>query len=258
MIAFEVLLAVLTAGAGTALSAASKSKHLVKANKALQGIAKIVKRKRLNRVQKRPVLKLNPPKRDIAVRKTPKLEPGPKREPLLVNNQSTVKPKPAPRTVDQILVNGKIPTVRKGFNKWFDELTPEELKSIISDPKMYDTIAQRFRNGGGKHEWLMVREMQKVKEWGVPMNEIHRFTSKTTDLKWINPNTGKPGAHTVIVDGVKQTGPGSKSMHLELQNMIKESNNLDDFNKGMIQLRERWSIDPNLIPDLPKLNGSPQ
>jgi len=46
--AFEILLALCTAGAGTAVSALSKSKHLVKANSALKKIAEIVKRKRLS------------------------------------------------------------------------------------------------------------------------------------------------------------------------------------------------------------------
>ena len=36
LFAFEILLAILTAGAGAAVSAASKSKHLIKANSALK------------------------------------------------------------------------------------------------------------------------------------------------------------------------------------------------------------------------------
>ncbi len=45
---FEILLAVLTAGAGAAVSAASKSKYVVKANQSLLDIADILKRKQLN------------------------------------------------------------------------------------------------------------------------------------------------------------------------------------------------------------------
>jgi len=48
---FEILLAILTAGAGSAVSAASKSKHLSKANKSLNDIAELLKRKRLNKKQ---------------------------------------------------------------------------------------------------------------------------------------------------------------------------------------------------------------
>lgn len=47
--AFEILLALLTGGVGAAASLASKSKHLITANKALIDIADILKRKRLNR-----------------------------------------------------------------------------------------------------------------------------------------------------------------------------------------------------------------
>ncbi|MBU2712864.1 hypothetical protein [Zooshikella harenae] len=75
--------------------------------------------------------------------------------------------------------NGRIPTVRQGFNEWFDDLSIDELRVIISDPKRYDAIADRIRNGGSKHEWLMVREMEKVKSWGVPMDEVHRVPSAT-------------------------------------------------------------------------------
>ncbi|MCP4989815.1 MAG: type IV secretion protein Rhs, partial [Colwellia sp.] len=46
---FEVLLAVLTGGAGAAASIPSKSKHVTKVNKSLVEIAEILKRKRLNR-----------------------------------------------------------------------------------------------------------------------------------------------------------------------------------------------------------------
>ncbi|WP_395343521.1 hypothetical protein PN836_003570 [Ningiella sp. W23] len=49
ILAFEILLAVLTAGAGAAVSAASKSKYLLKANTALNKIAKLLKRKKLSK-----------------------------------------------------------------------------------------------------------------------------------------------------------------------------------------------------------------
>ena len=51
ILAFEVLLAILTGGAGVAASIASKSKYVIKAHKSLTEIADILKRKRLNRKQ---------------------------------------------------------------------------------------------------------------------------------------------------------------------------------------------------------------
>ena len=49
ILAFEVVLALLTGGVGAAASLASKSRYLAKANKALTQIAEIVKRKQLNK-----------------------------------------------------------------------------------------------------------------------------------------------------------------------------------------------------------------
>ncbi len=49
ILAFEVVLALLTGGVGAAASLASKSRYLAKANKALTKIAEIVKRKQLNK-----------------------------------------------------------------------------------------------------------------------------------------------------------------------------------------------------------------
>ena len=49
LFAFEILLAVLTSGAGVAVSAASQSKHLIKANTALQKLAKLLKRKKFDK-----------------------------------------------------------------------------------------------------------------------------------------------------------------------------------------------------------------
>ncbi|WP_350554515.1 MULTISPECIES: HNH endonuclease [unclassified Pseudoalteromonas] len=49
VMAFEILLAILTGGVGVAASAASKSKHLASANRALVDMADILKRKQLNK-----------------------------------------------------------------------------------------------------------------------------------------------------------------------------------------------------------------
>ena len=49
VMAFEILLAILTGGVGVAASAASKSKHLASANRALVNMADILKRKQLDK-----------------------------------------------------------------------------------------------------------------------------------------------------------------------------------------------------------------
>ncbi|WP_395343526.1 DNA/RNA non-specific endonuclease [Ningiella sp. W23] len=81
ILAFEILLAVLTAGAGAAVSAASKSKYLLKANTALNKIAKLLKRKKLSK-KTSPALKQGDnldantaPKKQLALEDKPKVVP---------------------------------------------------------------------------------------------------------------------------------------------------------------------------------------
>jgi len=82
------------------------------------------------------------------------------------------------------------------------------------------------------------------KEWGVPVDEIQRFRTATKELEWTVPGTNElGGCHGRF---------GSKRFHDELKNLIDNSKSLDEFNIGIIQLRDRWKIDPNLLPPLPK------
>ncbi|MFD0727519.1 putative Ig domain-containing protein [Lysobacter brunescens] len=155
------------------------------------------------------------------------------------------------RAIAELLPSGRVPTVKKGFNAWWDDLTVSEARTILQVPKYREAIAERIRNGGAKHEWMMVVEALKFKSWGVSMDEVHRFTTGTLDLKWVVPGTGVRGAHTVIVNGEKVSGPGSKQFHNELRAVIVNSNSLREYNAGVIALRDRWKIDPALLPPLP-------
>lgn len=89
----------------------------------------------------------------------------------------------------------------------------------------------------------MVCRVDVFKGWDVSMSEIHRFRTRTQDLRWVNPNDGLPGGHG---------GHGSGTFHNELRDIIDNSSSLDDFNHGVQQLRDRWQIDPALLPDLPR------
>ena len=98
----------------------------------------------------------------------------------------------------------------------------------------------------------MVCESRKFKEWKVSMDEIHRFRTKTLDLKGTNPKTGEPFAHSIKnADGITVSGPGSKTFHKELEAIINKSNTLGEFNEGLKKLIKRWVIDPNLLPPFP-------
>ena len=110
--------------------------------------------------------------------------------------------------------------------------------------KLRHTIKNRIRSPGGSHEWCMACRTLVFKEWRVPMGEIRRFRTRTSDLKWTHPDTGRPGAHG---------GYGSGQFHNELKDIIDNSSSLDEFNKGVQQLRDRWQIEPSLLPDLPTI-----
>ena len=75
------------------------------------------------------------------------------------------------------------------------------------------------------------------------MSEIHRFRTRTIDLKGVNPITGE-----VFIHG----GNSSGIFHNELRAMIQQSTSLADFNTRIPQLVTRWQIDPSLLPPLIK------
>ncbi|WP_425357931.1 DUF637 domain-containing protein [Pseudomonas asplenii] len=151
------------------------------------------------------------------------------------------------RSLEQLLPNGKVPSVRGGeFNRWFDELSPAELDVLWQNKAARDAIEARIRQPGGLHEWCMVCRAPDFKRWGVPMEEIQRFRTKTTELEWISPIDGKPGGHG---------GYASSTFHNELKAIIDNSKSLDEFNSGVLSLRDRWKIDPKLLPALPRSGG---
>lgn len=88
------------------------------------------------------------------------------------------------RSLEQLLPDGKVPSVRGGeFNRWFDELSSAELDVLWQNNAARDAIEARIRQPGGLHEWCMVCRAPDFKKWGVPMEEIQRFRTKTTELK---------------------------------------------------------------------------
>ena len=157
------------------------------------------------------------------------------------------------RTLDEIVPNGKIPkNSKKGenpFHKWFNELTPEELDIVLADSKLSESLHSKIRWPGYLHEWYMVAEIKKFKKWNVPMEEIHRIRTKTLELVGTNPKTGEKFAHSIKnTKGKVQSGPGSKTFHIELQEKIVSSNTLEELNKEISNLLKRWEINPELVP----------
>ncbi|RZI23485.1 filamentous hemagglutinin N-terminal domain-containing protein [Pseudomonas sp. 770NI] len=148
------------------------------------------------------------------------------------------------RTFQELVPDGKVPSVRNGaFTRWFDDLSPAELDVLWENRATREAIEARIRQPGGLHEWCMVCRAPEFKQWGVPMSEIQRFRTKTSELTWVNPIDGVPGGHG---------GNASGAFHNELKAVIDNSKSLNEFNKGVTALRDRWKIDPSLLPELPR------
>jgi filamentous hemagglutinin len=146
-----------------------------------------------------------------------------------------------------------IPSGGDQFIDWFDALTEDELRTLLSDPAAKDVIAKRIRQPGGLHEWLMVSEMKQVKHWGVSMRTVMSARSRT------EATIGKLFRHG---------GDGSGRFHLQLSKMIKASNTYDEFLETLNQWADsnlfeshsvRWPSAPRLgrysLPDDLQLAG---
>lgn len=161
-----------------------------------------------------------------------------------VENIVESAPTKTTRSLEELLPSGKVPSVRNGeFNRWFDDLSPAELDVLWENKSTREAIEARIRQPGGLHEWCMVCRAPEFKRWGVSMDEIQRFRTRTTELKWVSPIDGQPGNHG---------GHASSVFHNELKSLIDNSRSLEDFNAGIIALRDRWKIDPKLLPPLPQ------
>ena len=144
---------------------------------------------------------------------------------------------------ERLLVNGEVPSVRNGaFNEWFDNLSPRDLDQLWGDEQIRATIGRRIRQPGELHEWCMVCRTPTFKRWGVSMDELKRFRTGTEELVWTHPVTGVPGGHRI--------GEGSGDFHNELKAIIDNSQSLEQFNRGVTDLVQRWQIDPSLLPPL--------
>jgi filamentous hemagglutinin len=89
----------------------------------------------------------------------------------------------------------------------------------------------------------MVCEIKTFKKWEIPMSEIHKFRTKTKDLVGVNPITGEKFIHGSTSSG---------TFHNELRAMIQSSGSLNEFNLKLLQLIEKWQINPSLLPPLIK------
>ncbi|MGK9232718.1 RHS domain-containing protein [Inquilinus limosus] len=131
----------------------------------------------------------------------------------------------------------EIPSVRGGeFQRWFNQLSPDDFDEIWKDPGMRAAIQDRLRSPGGMHEWLMVSRANVFKRWGRTAEDIMGMRTPTSSTRFINP-TGRHG------------GLGSTTAHNEILEIIDSSLDYDNF----VRRLQNWADYrlPNGNVDLP-------
>ncbi|MGX7203555.1 T7SS effector LXG polymorphic toxin, partial [Enterococcus plantarum] len=119
----------------------------------------------------------------------------------------------------------KIPSVRNNeFNKWFDNLTSEQLEKLWKNTELRKKIEDRIRRPGGYHEWHLVSRTPTFKKWGVSMDDIKELRTLTKDVEFVNPS----GWHG---------GRGSTKAHNEILKIIDNATDYDNF---VVKLNE-WA-----------------
>ena len=132
-----------------------------------------------------------------------------------------------------------VPGDMEAFQAWFDALTYTDFmkfwndvdtpthqgaKTLIAKGIRFSGFTKSGTRAAGKHEWLKVSQIPKIKQWGLPMDLVHdarTFTSRTA---------GKTFKHG---------GKGSNTMHRALDEMFEVSESLDDFKQLLNDFADR-------------------
>ncbi|WP_435237804.1 RHS repeat-associated core domain-containing protein [Psychromonas sp. PT13] len=133
-------------------------------------------------------------------------------------------------------IKSGIPGINEGFAKWFNDLSDDQLSRILKNPTLKKGLEERIRYPGKMHEWLKVSQIQTFKRWGVKMEDIWELRTPTKTTRGINPDW-------------KHGSTGSNTAHKELDNIIENSLDFDDF-KRKLQNWANYRL-TNGVNDLP-------
>ncbi|MBC7664255.1 MAG: hypothetical protein H7276_10750 [Caulobacter sp.] len=135
-----------------------------------------------------------------------------------------------------------IPSFKSGdFNAWFDSQSAGNVAQMYESPAMCAKIKAGLRGNGGHHEYLMVAEAPKWKQWGVSAQQVQQDFAvpieKLNGIAGAGDGLAKDWAHSVGLAG--STAEGSKRVHNELQAVIKKSTSLESFKRNMVPWAEK-------------------
>lgn len=123
-----------------------------------------------------------------------------------------------------------VPLPGHAFSEWFDSLSLRELDELLADESRdgltgaAEVIGDNIRHPRGKHEWLMVAEARRFKQWGVSMKTIQdgrTFTDATIGARF------------------RHGASGAGTMHRDLRAMIQSSNSYAEFLGKLNQWADR-------------------
>ncbi|KZL13051.1 hypothetical protein [Pseudovibrio sp. Ad37] len=157
------------------------------------------------------------------------------------DNDAEDKKNKKSRSIEELLPDGKVPTLTKGFEKWFDELSPDELDKLWAIPKHHRAIKRQMLNGGEKHEWLKRSQLPKLKRLGFSAAEVMDWTSPTKLTEGPDP-TRQPGErwrHSKEGGG-RGSGVGSKKMHESLDEIIETAESRQELLRRLGYWANSW------------------
>jgi hypothetical protein len=152
-----------------------------------------------------------------------------------VTCQSMAGPPPA-KAVDEI------PSFKSGeFNAWFDGQSAGNVAQMYDSPPLRAKIESGLRGDGGNHEYLMVAEAPKWKQWGVSARQVQEDFAvpieKLNGVEGGEEGLAKDWTHSTGLPG--STAKGSKRVHNELQAVIQKSGSLADFKRNIAPWAEK-------------------
>lgn len=149
-----------------------------------------------------------------------------------------------PSGYDKIFDWGIIPSITNGFVEWFDSVDKQDFYEIWKDENLRRYIQGQTRKPGGLHEWATVATLNYFKTWDVSMEEIKLNRDVIATLNLINP----------VADH------GSRSFHIEIENIIKSSTDYDDYQRRLHMWADyrlpEIEIDGKIYPGSARLPGN--
>ena len=123
---------------------------------------------------------------------------------------------------------GKVPRKASTFDSWFDALTIDELKVLMTDTKVRTNITSMLRGDGYKHEFLMVSNAVIAKSWGLTAKDIKTMTTGTENTYFLNVTASNGD----IVSGFHTGTRASTAAHMGpdgISQLMKQSSSFEEF-----------------------------